>query len=291
MNNFDWQKDNDFDDETNIEPENLLFEIKTTKVKLKSVHNKLIQGTTEVGFSVEGMEQLEQNVTALIGKPYPLINLQPIYNSISSTVKTMNKEINNIETNLGLPFAVIHGLAQNVRTVCTSTGSIVTATIPDFQNKIDYPSSLNPEVPKIIQILEKLDLSLADSYQEIEQVYYGTNADNTRAAISTLRQTFDHFFNVLAPDADVRRSVYWKKKMGEKDELQIYRSERIKYAIFSNVNNSNIAESLSNDLKLILNSYKVLNSLHKRGKLNNEAAKEALFTVKHFLERFAEAIK
>lgn len=86
------------------------------------------------------------------------------------------------------------------------------------------------------------------------------------------------------------KTKFWKRVKNDKGQEIVTRKERMKYAISTHVKNPYKAQSLEGRLDVIISSFKVLNSFHERGRINARAARQALFTVKHFLESFAEAI-
>ena len=62
------------------------------------------------------------------------------------------------------------------------------------------------------------------------------------------------------------------------------------YAIHTYVPNQIKADMLVASLDQILETYQVLNKFHKLGKLKLTETKQALFSMKRFLEDFANAI-
>lgn len=157
----------------------------------------------------------------------------------------------------------------------------------EITTPIIYPQ---PSIEKslVASKLSQIDKSLGDAYMEIIQIYYGTTSDPVRAAISMMRQVFDHFFEKLAPDAEVRTSKYWKPKKGPNQNL-VTREERISYAVNTHINNQDTKNIMIANIKNILKTYKVLNKLHKRGSLNEPEARNALMTMMKFLENWVIA--
>ena len=65
----------------------------------------------------------------------------------------------------------------------------------------------------------------------------------------------------------------------------------MQYAIDKHVKDLNKANNLTNNLENIVHAYRVLNDLHTRGKINEDATITAVFAIKNFLEEFADAIR
>lgn len=89
----------------------------------------------------------------------------------------------------------------------------------------------------------------------------------------------------------MRNSPYWKLKKEKGKENQIYRRERLEYAISTHITNKFTANTLITSIQTILDSYEALNSLHKRGNVNSRTARNAIFTIKHFIDSFTDAIE
>jgi len=107
--------------------------------------------------------------------------------------------------------------------------------------------------------------------------------------MALMRQVFDHFFTVLAPDDLVRQSPYWHEKNEEEADL-ITRRERITYAAFTHVRDRARAETMVANITVILDAYKILNKIHERGSISEEQARTALKTMKEFIENWTDAI-
>jgi hypothetical protein len=104
------------------------------------------------------------------------------------------------------------------------------------------------------------------------------------------RQAFDEFFQLLAPDEDVRNSKFFKRKKGLKPD-QVSRSERIQYAAHFCVQDEILAESLAVQADHVVEIYKRLNKAHKRGILERENVLEDLKSMLGVLEQWVDALK
>ena len=187
----------DESNEENFNPQQLINEIDSTINTLTSLHETMIEKTTEVGFALEAAKKARQNYITLVDMSDELIELRPVIFSGYGDFKAINNEASFVKTNLASPLSDIRGMAQNVGGTCSISGSVVTSIIPDYDNQIDYPISLSSDSSAVYNTLLNLDDSLAQTYKEVEQVYYGTDADNTKTSLGQIRQTFDHFFQYL----------------------------------------------------------------------------------------------
>lgn len=146
------------------------------------------------------------------------------------------------------------------------------------------------EEPLLAERLSKLDPQLGKVYQQIWESLYGTTAEPERTALYQMRQAFDHLFEILAPDDQVRKSAYFVKKEGNKPD-QVDRKERLQFAAFSRVAYRPQAQTLAASSVQLLEVYQALNQAHKRGELSREKARTALFAMQSFLQDWADALK
>ena len=142
----------------------------------------------------------------------------------------------------------------------------------------------------LLDRLRKLDPALADTFGAIKEVLYGTKSDPERAALYLIRQMFDHFFGLLAPDDLVRKSPYWEKKKGNNPDL-VSRMERLKYAAYEHVSDDTKRERLLATAKHMLYVYNALNRAHTRGKLDVSKARSALREMESLIQNWVIAIE
>ena len=131
--------------------------------------------------------------------------------------------------------------------------------------------------------LNNLNPTLANTYNQVWQAYYGTSSEPHRAALFVMRTLFDNFFAWLAPDDEVRNSSHWHKKTGEK-ENQIWRSERLAYALEKNVKHADRRDILKAEANQIGALYEAANEAHNRGALDEDKASKTLMAMDSFLE-------
>jgi hypothetical protein len=135
----------------------------------------------------------------------------------------------------------------------------------------------------------KVDPALGKVCSQIWEALFGTIADPERAAMYMLRQTWDHFFDRLAPDEDVRSSPFFTKKPGDKPNL-VHREERLRYALNTQVKEENKRALLAAESKQMLALYQNLNRAHERGEVNVLKARQSLNSMFAYLEAWANAL-
>lgn len=175
----------------------------------------------------------------------------------------------------------------------TSTGTAWSIIDHDSypENKIIFPQNQHTRdyyYSKFTQI----DASLGRTYKEIDEIIHTTLADPERAALFMARQSFDHFFDAIAPDEDVRKSSYWREKESfeSKDTNTVWRIEKIEYAINKHITDPLKAQNLVDQSKYILETYRLLNKAHTRGEIDIQEANNLIISMKTILEEWVVAL-
>jgi hypothetical protein len=123
---------------------------------------------------------------------------------------------------------------------------------------LDYPKpppSWQPDRKELYaEKLGKLHPELAKLYRSVWQSFYGGAENAERAAMLSMRQLYDHLFDILAPNDQVLNSPYFTPKEGKKPN-QIYRIERIKYAANVGLKDRELGQALEAQGDYILQVY------------------------------------
>lgn len=138
--------------------------------------------------------------------------------------------------------------------------------------------------------LDKLDNELGRVYRSIWTSLLGNQENPERAAMYQMRQAYDHFFDILAPDKTVRESPYFQQKT-EGDPNTVSRKERLHYAANTKIKDNNLKELLLAQDDYIIKLYKKLNKAHKPGAIDSREAKETLNAMRTVLEEWIDAIE
>jgi hypothetical protein len=278
------------DDEEQIEPEDVENTFKTAEQNISILHNAFVQGAQYTGFILDSIHGQKEFHLELCHKANEEDDLFSYMASGVSLARNIGYEAEKYISDVEPTVLNLYNLSTATLAFNSSSASVgESADIKYDPSLKEKPPFLQTDEENITQIFEKLDPALGILYREIWQAYYGTNADNTRAAIALMRQTFDQFFDILAPNDFVRGSKYWKPKK-DKDPLLVTRKERINYAIHNHVQDEIHANTLASSLNGIIKTYKVLNRFHERGIVKVESVKQAIFSMKRFLEDFAVSL-
>jgi hypothetical protein len=152
------------------------------------------------------------------------------------------------------------------------------------------PMSATPDRTKeYSELLDKINPSLAKTYRSIWETYYGTTDSKNKNSLYSMRQFYDEFFSILAPDENVRQSQFYELKQGE-PERKVTRRERLRYAASIHIKDKELAELLMSQDSVMIETYQKLNHLHQRGEVNEALVREALGSMRALLEQWIEAI-
>lgn len=258
---------------------------------LDSLHGSFVNSAEQVGFTLNLFHQVRPLWEDLGKASTDNPEAAALFTSGIDVLKTFRDELHlrRDELEPALDFRDIAGTANYISSASLATGTFfqdVTHTLPPPPYHFSSPN----EQRSYAKRFSKLDPELGKTYRAIGEALYSTRANPERAALYLIRQAFDHFFDKLAPDDEVRKSQYWKPKSEEGKENQVHRIERMRYAAAKHVKDKARAETLTAEATNMIKVYDTLNSAHKRGELNRERARQALITMQGFLNDWAEAV-
>lgn len=266
-------------------PEEIIDDITEAEEEL---HKKLVHTAQEVGKDRERWLALREPL-AQAGRETTSPEDAEIFISAIESLGKCRESILGLSRPLGNELGKTASLFSSSS---DSTGTITATTVAFLTVSSPIPLFVfKPKVDEneVLKRLTGLDPSLAETYKAVDEVLYGTRSAPERGALYMIRQVFDHFFGILAPDDDVRRSRYWKKK-DDKDENRIERIERIRYAANKHIKDKKQRERLLTNGKHMIEVYNALNRAHKPGPLNPEKEKAALCEMRALINDWALAL-
>lgn len=216
---------------------------------------------------------------------------EPLLGSAENSLKKFKQFIEAKESSQQFK-TDISSTAYFFGTSVTVSGSIIDPNIKIFEtyNRTKPPSFWPQDRSEnYASRLDKLNFELGKVYRSVWKTFFGMTENPERAALYQMRQAYDHFFDILAPDNEVRKSKYFKRKsQGNVDT--IHRKERIHYAAHTKVKDNNFRDLLLEQDDYIIELYKRLNMAHKRDSLKREEAKEVLDAMRLMLEQWIDGI-
>lgn len=276
-------------EETDSEkPEEIIDEIVE---ELDARHNALADETVRIGHLRDSFRDVRPVWKQLgrIGRNNP--DTEPIYisavNSLTAfreqlriTYNPFNESIDQIITSVGSAGSVLFGTK--------STQSFYPEILRIPTKPINLVTSLDQR-KAYADRFTRFDPELGKTYEGIWETLYGTRADPQRAALYLMRQAYDHLFDKLSPDNEVRASPNWSEKPKERQD-KITREERIFFAANKHIHNDTRRKTLLESANHMLQVYRGLNRAHKRGELDQNKARSALEEMRKILEDWADAI-
>ena len=271
-------------------PEEMLEDIVND---LDEIHKILIDEAENIGYARDSIRS-----TIPIWKDIGDAKLQnlddiPVVTSGLTVLSALHDEVKEKKGIIGPLPGLLIPTTNSIRLFLGATGTTAGFSNPASMTFIQNPLSDNsPERYKSYSDrFKRFNPSLGKTYLAISEALYVTRSDPERSALYLIRQAFDTLFSILAPDEEVRKSSSWKEKTVKGKENQVFRDERIKYALLQHVKDHSKKKILFASSTHMEEVYKSLNRAHDRGILNQELARKALFEMQSILEEWADALE
>jgi hypothetical protein len=177
------------------------------------------------------------------------------------------------------------------------TSTVVSGSVIDPNSKIfevyniPKPPSFWPRdrIEQYALRLDKLDTELGKVYRSTWSSLLGNKENPERAAMYQMRQAYDHFFYIIAPDDEVRKSQYFQEKV-DKPHDRVSRKERLHYAANLKIKDQDLHDLLLGQNDYMIELYQRLNKAHERSSIDSKEAKETLNAMRVMLEQWIDAI-
>lgn len=244
-----------------------------------ALKKKFSDKAQELGYSKDLMDILEKEAEQTQDSPL-LDGVEEILLAQSAFMQTQENEAQQL---LSADFAGMTYSTTTASSVAFVTSPLYDAMkLPVYWN-LDRKNSYTKK-------FSELDQELGKTFGSVWELFYGTTESPEKSALFAMRQTYDHFFRILAPDEDVRRSEFFVLKEGEKDVNKVHRLERIKYAASAKIKDEKVAELLVAKAKHILKVYDELNKMHSEKQLDRNAVQKLLTSMQSILEEWVDAV-
>ena len=269
-------------------PESIIDDIENT---LDSLHAKLLYDVTEIGQARDYYKAIRPYWEEIGNTSSDDPDAYQIYSGGLDVLKSVRDDINNIADqypSVSSSLGTIYPSTDLVISATDTTASLVltNTVLPD--SKWLQPVSKSDR-DKIKEYLNEMDPSLAKSYDEIWEILFGTRSDPERGGLFLIRQVFDNFFGILAPDNEVRESEFWKPKE-KPNQNRVTRKERLEFAVNKHIKNPYMSLRLLNSSKHMVDVYESLNRAHTRGSLQSKRARIALKEMNSIIENWVEGL-
>jgi len=256
------------------QPQDIIDEMEET---LDDLHTEFTEAASVIGEEKERIQAIRPVWQSLAESDTDSTEYADVYHTGVHALGAYRDQLNDMRDQYG-------NIGSQVREISSSMASTVaiTAVTHSFFSRglvsiTPAPPTLPPkeETKDVEAALLKLDPALHATYLGVRETLYGTRSDPERAALYEIRQVFDHFFSILAPDDQVRESKYWSPKDGEKSNM-VTRDERLRYAANTHARTPILARTLIGSSRHMLSVHDALNSAHKRGELDANKARYSI---------------
>lgn len=259
--------------------------------ELTNIQDVFIQKAQLIGQTSEVIKAAGKSYLQFFSTGIDREDTPPILRSIGSVLSAYKLEVQEINKQAQFINMRITDIASSAAAIYSTAGALLPESYQ--QNyALRSPIIIYKQNRNYSKRFMQFDLALGQTYQEINEILFGTKSDPERAAMFIVRQAFDQFFSILAPDDKVRSSKYWrpKNKDESKDTNAVWREERLIYAAVIHIKDPYRAHTLSEQTGHILKTYKLLNKAHERGELNKDQALNIIDAMKTILEEWVDAI-
>lgn len=256
----------------------------------ENLHMKLSSLAEDAGYMVSMISNTKPAMDSLYNRAQSDSTVYPIVASGIDFLKGLTNEMNRLSEESDGPSMKFVSLVNST----TSFGGTVDASSEIFElGNITKPYTYIPTRKSRNDYsvkLKSLDVSLGKTYDQVWQTYLGTSAEPHRSALFMMRTLFDNFFAWLAPDEEVCRSHHWHKKDGDKPN-QIWRSERLAYALEKHIKDKDRHSILAATTNQIGALYDAANEAHNRGALDEDKASKTIVAMENFLKDWLDSIE
>ncbi len=256
------------------QPQDILDEMEET---LDDLHTEFTEAASVIGVEKERIQAIRPVWQALADSDTD----SPEYANVYSTGVHALAAHRDFLKDMSDQYGSIGSLVREIRGSTDSTVAITAVTQSFFSRGLvsvaPTPPTLPPkdEAKDVEATLRRLDPALLATYLGVREALYGTRSDPERAALYEIRQVFDHFFSILAPDDQVRESKYWRPQDGDRPNV-VTRDERLRYAANTHARTPILARTLIGSSRHMLSVHDALNSAHKRGELDVNKARTSI---------------
>lgn len=216
----------------------------------------------------------------------------PILESGKATVAEISHSLASVQPHQRPPVATLQSVSLSASFFGSNTAA--TSSLLPLNGNTQFRVEAIP-IPEfstektLANRFATIDPALGKVCTEIWESLYGTLADPERSALFMIRQTWDHFFEYLAPDAEVRKSSFWTEKQGDRPDM-VTREERFRFAVDRHVKDPQSKALLLAACTQMLELYQELNRAHKRGEIDRTKARRSLNSMYSWLVQWADAL-
>ena len=275
-----------------MNPEEIKHEFDEAQKHAESLQNKFAKATKALGLVSSVIETTKPYWVQLAVEGNNHIGSEVILNSGVASIHQIKNALVDFDAYAPFPLQQVNTIALSASAFGSNTAATGSLIALHDTSQFDVQAIPIPEISAEKNLADRfsaLDPALGKVCGQIFENLYGTVSDPERGAFFMIRQTLDHLFNKLAPDAEVRASQFWKKKAGDKPDL-VTRRERIEFAVDRHVKDPVRKNLLLTSSKQMCDLYQELNGAHERGEIDRNKARRTLSAMNQWLIQWADGI-
>jgi hypothetical protein len=275
-----------------MNPDDIKHEFDEAQKHAENLQNKFAKATKSLGQVSSVIETTKPYWVQLAVEGNNHIGSEVILNSGVESIHQIKNALVELDAYAPFPLQNVNTIALSASAFGSNTAATGSLFVLHDTSQFDVQAIPIPEISEESCLADRfsgLDPALGKVCAQIFESLYGTVSDPERAAFFMIRQTWDHLFDKLAPDAEVRDSQFWKKKAGDKPD-QVTRAERIEFAVDRHIKDPVRKNLLLTSSKQMCDIYQELNRAHERGEIDRNKAKRTLNAMYQWLIQWADGI-
>lgn len=264
--------------------------------QIETLQTKIVEAAGYLGFIKETFKDSHEQwhslpITGIVTRDnqYYLASTAGVLRAILSEFETVDKDVSYVHKRIEGVAGSSTVFASGMNAFASITGSaewpkstvIIYSPLDKYQRHKEYEERLRT-----------MDATLASTYGELIEVIHATVKDPTRSAMFLARQLFDHFFDIVAPDPEVRSSKFWRPKAIDesKDSNAVWKNEKLNFAAFYRVKDQYRRQTLEAMSRQMIDLYNLLNKAHTRGPILEAQASHAVESMIRLLQQWIDSI-
>jgi hypothetical protein len=275
--------------------ERIRAELRSLSQKLDSIQADLVQGAQAVGFMRRTIDDAS-TLWATMPSSWVLPQHSSFLTSTGDSIGAIGKEVDRLSLVTGGLAGALVGLASTSTAIGSGTMAFASAVgiIPTPQSNLflHFPGDTFSRHAEYQKRFSSMDPALGRTYGELIELINATRADPYRAAMFMARQLFDHFFDAVASDPEVRAFGFWKLKTPDQSRNPdaVFRAEKIAFAAAQKIPDATRGATLLSASAQTLSVYEELNRAHTRGVLKEPEAKLAVESMIRIIQQWMDSI-
>ena len=264
--------------------------------RIDVLQKKMVEATGYLGFIKSTFRDSHERWLSIPRSGIVTRDNQDFLSSTGGVLRAILNEFETVDKDVSYIHKRIEGVAGSSTVFASGMNAFASvssnAELPRSSIVIYSPFDRYHKHKEYEERLRLMDASLGRTYGELVEVVHATAKDPTRSGMFMARQLFDHFFDILAPDSDVRSSKFWRPKSIDEssDQNAVWKSEKLDFAVAHRVRDEYRRQTLSAMSRQTIDLYNLLNKAHTRGPIMEVQASRAVESMIRLLQQWIDSI-